>query len=585
MPTTPHGRSPHDAALPTDEQLIAWFEAGELLDQITRHFDLADYDHFRAVGHQAGALAGNQNLDLLSLIENGAVGAVEKHDFFDVQHFLNEAIPNMREPVPRMLAAVDMLVKLGGDDLAANQPNDAIREWLRRDLARAEVVIAAANADDDHAKAHLVFALEAIGEPDKVRPFLDSNDPLIRASALSALARIPDPDLQSRTASTQAIGNALGDGTNDMLCANAIEAVFAIASQEPAVETDVVVATLSLALATRGDGTLNRSAHVLWAHKAAARPKLASMLFFALLELNPQHKGTTNELSLGLKALIGAGQGEIALRFLADLLIRHRGDLSAGAFNSVWGTILSGPSDRVSAWIISWLLSGEAALGFALVNVLKHKERHQVSLAMDRSQLPTTAADLGYLARKAVGWFMLQPHLATKVIVAILGVCDAPTGQVVADLLAYPMLRNYPEMRETLEALSKEDSAKPWADAALAENERYLTALRAIPDIPELTPSVQHRHIQHLHHADQMQAAHTAAQAQSVFFNLVRHSTMLYGSRSLSYVEDFNGGPRRPMEMELGTQGVTMTLPRLDMLDPIGLQLLLLHFRGELRPR
>ena len=82
-----------------------------------------------------------------------------------------------------------------------------------------------------------------------------------------------------------------------------------------------------------------------------------------------------------------------------------------------------------------------------------------------------------------------------------------------------------------------------------------------------------------------MQAAHKAAQAQSVFFNLVRHSTMLYGIRSLSYVEDFNGGPRRPMEMELGTQGVTMTLPRLDMLDPIGLQLLLVRFRGEPRPQ
>ena len=455
MPTMPHGRPSHDAAPPTDEQLIAWFKAGELLDRITRYFDLADYDQFLAVGHQAGALAGNQKLDLLSLIENGAVGAVERHGFFNVQHFLNEAIPNMREPVPRMLAAVDMLVKLGGNDLAANQPNGALREWLRRDLARAEVVIAAASADDDHAKAQLVFALEAVGEPGRVRPFLDWDDPLIRASALSALARMPDPDLQSRTASIQAIGTALGDGTNDMLCANAIEAVFAITSQEPAVETDVVVATLSVALATRGDGTLNRSARVLWAHKAAARPKLASMLFHALLELNPQHKGTTNELDLGLKVLINAGQGKTALRFLADLLIRHRGELNAGAFNSVWGTILSGPPDRVSAWIISWLLSDKAALGFALVDVLKHKERDQVSLAIDRPQLPTTAADLGYLARKAVGWFMLQPHLATKVIVAILGVCDAPTAQVVAGLLAYPMLRNYPEMRETLEALSK----------------------------------------------------------------------------------------------------------------------------------
>ena len=82
-----------------------------------------------------------------------------------------------------------------------------------------------------------------------------------------------------------------------------------------------------------------------------------------------------------------------------------------------------------------------------------------------------------------------------------------------------------------------------------------------------------------------MQAAHKAARAQSVFFNLVHHSTMLYGIRSLIYVEDLDGGPRRPMEMELGTHSVTMTLPRLDMLDPIGLQLMLVRFRGEARPQ
>ena len=140
-------------------------------------------------------------------------------------------------------------------------------------------------------------------------------------------------------------------------------------------------------------------------------------------------------------------------------------------------------------------------------------------------------------------------------------------------------------MREALSQLPKDDPAKPWVDAALAENERYLNALKAMPDIPELTPADQHRRIQHLHHVDQMQAAHKAARAQSVFFNLVHHSTMLYGIRSLIYVEDLDGGPRRPMEMELGTHSVTMTLPRLDMLDPIGLQLMLVRFRGEARPQ
>lgn len=585
MPSTPRGRRTRDAAPPTDEQLVAWFEAGELLDRIVRYFDLADYSQFRDVGRRAGAMAGNHKLDLLSLIEDGDVGAIGGHGFFNVQQFFNEAIPSLDVPVPRMLAAVDRLVKLGGEDLAANQPNGALREWLRKDLARAEAVIVAANADDSQAKAQLVFALEAIGDPDRVRPFLERDDPLQKASALSALARMADPDLDSRTASVVAIGQALGVGENDMLCANAVEALISVASQEPPVENDVVLAALTPALSGRGDGALNRAAHVLWAHKAASRNEIATALLRALLDLNPEHKGTTNELDLGLKAVIDAGQGDAALQFLADLLVKNQGTLRAGAFNSVWDAILSGPSERLSAWIVGWLLAGKPALGFALTEVLRPQERDEAALPVDRPGLPKTAWELGYLARKAVGWFMLQPHLATGLLVAILGVCDQQTARDVAGLLAHPILRNYPEMRETLAGLPKDDPAKPWVDAALDENERYLDALKAMPDIPELTPSDQHRRIQHLHHVDQMQAAHKEARAQSVFFNLVHHSTLLYGIRSLSYVEDLDGGPRRPMEMELGTHSVSMTLPRLDMLDPIGLQLMLLRFRGEARPQ
>jgi hypothetical protein len=585
MPSTPRGRPTRDAAPPTDEQLVAWFEAGELLDHIVRYFDLADYTQFRAIGRRAGAMAGNQKLDLLSLIENGDVGAVGGHGFFNVQQFFNEAIPSLDIPVPRMLAAVDTLVRLGGGDLAANQPNAALREWLRKDLARAEAVIVAADADDNQAKAQLVFALEAIGDPDRVRRFLEREDPLLKASALSALARMADPDLESRTASVVAIGNALGTGENDMLCANGVEALMSVASPEPAVPNEVVLAALMPALSGRGDSTLNRTAHVLWAHKAAQRPDIATVLLQALLELNPEHKGTTNELDLGLKAVIDAGQDAAALQFLADLLVKNQGTLKAAAFNSVWDAILSGRSENLSAWIVDWLLAGKPALGFALTEVLRRQERDEVTLEVDRPGLPATAPELGYLARKAVGWFMMQPRLATGLLVAILGVCDQATARNVAGLLAHPILRNYPEMREALSQLPKDDPAKPWVDAALAENERYLNALKAMPDIPELTPADQHRRIQHLHHVDQMQAAHKAARAQSVFFNLVHHSTMLYGIRSLIYVEDLDGGPRRPMEMELGTHSVTMTLPRLDMLDPIGLQLMLVRFRGEARPQ
>ena len=571
---------------PTDEQLLACFQAGELLDEVDTYFGLTELEQMREVHRRCGVLAAAGKMDLLSLVESGEVAAREHRDFFTLQHFFVDAIPHLNEPLLRMLSAVDTLVKLGGEDLAATRPNAALRDWLRKDPARAEAIIAETQAGDATARAHLTFALEVLADPARARTFLESEEPLLRASGITALSRMPDLDPASRSVSVIGIGQALGDGADDMLCANAVEAVLALASQEGgAVETETILPALRRALEARGDGTLNRAAHALWAYQAARRPEVAAILFAALLDLNAAHKGTLDELDLGLKTALDSGRGAEALPFVAALLIKNRGRLKARQFDSLWNAMVTGPEPRLSTWIVTWLISGEAALGAALTEILSNLERDERSLAIGRAELPTSSDELGYLARKAVGWFMLQPHLATSLLVAILGVCDEQTARPVAGLLVTPVLRNYPEMRESLSQTPAEDPARPWIEAAIQEHDRYLDALKAMPEIPELRPSDHNRRIHHLHQADTMRSAHKAAQAQSVFLNLVHHSTLLYGVRSLTYVEDLGGGARRPMEMELGSHEFSMMLPRLEMLDPIGLQLMFLRLRGEARPK
>jgi len=317
MPPTPRGRPPRDTAPPTDEQLIAWFDSGELLDRIGRHFDLADSELFRAAARQAGALTTAGRIDLLSLIESGAVAAVERHAFFTVVQFYVQAIPTLDEPVFRMLAAVDTLVKLGGADGAANWPNDALVEWLRSDPSRADAIISGAGAGDAVVDAHLTFALQVVGDPARARGFIASVEPMLKASAFTALSRMPDADAASRATSIETIGSALAEGADERLSANGLAAILAIASQEPFADGDLVLAALAAPLAARGGGTLFGAAAALWTDKAAARPEIAPVLLEALLDLNPEHKGTTDTLDLGLKKLLDNGHNESVLQFLA----------------------------------------------------------------------------------------------------------------------------------------------------------------------------------------------------------------------------------------------------------------------------
>ncbi len=70
------------------------------------------------------------------------------------------------------------------------------------------------------------------------------------------------------------------------------------------------------------------------------------------------------------------------------------------------------------------------------------------------------------------------------------------------------------------------------------------------------------------------------AEKESIFLNLVKRSIILYGKRSITYIEG-PGGERRPVEMELKPHNISIEYPRLDVIDPFGLDYKLRVFRAE----
>ena len=69
---------------------------------------------------------------------------------------------------------------------------------------------------------------------------------------------------------------------------------------------------------------------------------------------------------------------------------------------------------------------------------------------------------------------------------------------------------------------------------------------------------------------------------QSIFASLVKLSVILYGKRSITYVEGPDG-QRSPMEMELKPHSVSFELPRMQVVDPVGLDFVLFMLRAERR--
>lgn len=567
-------------AIPTSEDLIALFEEGKLAIEMARRFSLSNPAELELIEARCAELHNTGIIDLLRLIECGAFQGLSGADFFIATDFFCRILPELDARPTQMMVCVDALVIHGGEDMVATKPNAAFRTWCKKDLRRAREIIDAAQADDDLAIRHLTFALEAIhGITDARQIALLYNDSR-RLSAITALGRMKDDDPESRLKTFITFNNLLETGADDNQRANMLGATAAILAHDPHTHLPVVESLIIRLVEDPSEFTLHQSAHILWVYCKAMQQEIIAALLKALTEVNPSNKGTLRELDYGLQSLMELGYDDEAIGYVTQLLSRQDNDLELEEFKSFTNTLISGPSERLGRVVVQWLLKDTPSLCKGISKAIRGLD------AMDGPPLHIRAEDLSmlpsaqvFICRKAIGWFFLRPTTAASVIVSVLRICDPETAQEVQKLLS-GILLNYGGLRDYLEGLAPDDTAMGHVVQVLTDNRNYLEALRSIPLITELQPSEHHRRIEQLRMSDQMRDAQKQAQSQSVLLSMVKRSVLLYGNRSISFIKDV-GGKLRPMEMDLEPFGISFEMPRMEVIDPVGLTITISIFRSE----
>jgi hypothetical protein len=205
---------------------------------------------------------------------------------------------------------------------------------------------------------------------------------------------------------------------------------------------------------------------------------------------------------------------------------------------------------------------------------------------IDFTRFELAEVEFTYLARKVIGFFFFKPMIMASFLTSLLR-C-APEGPVAGleELLFDPILINYSGVaRKYVEAVAADtsDPAAPAAQRAIDRLTTYLGGLRSAGRIAELRPSERERQLEWQRQSDELARVYVAAQKESVFLPLMRRSVLLHGDRSISYVQDPDGAPRR-IESNLGSIGTSFEMPRMEVVDPVGLQIMLTYFRAERPP-
>jgi hypothetical protein len=566
------------SVVPGEKEITDSYVSGRLVSDIFDRFGYVDEPAFNSILSLCVKLHNVGAIDLLSLTKTSEFERIDGSRFFLGQHFFCEAIPRLNDSTREMMHCVRALVEKGGTDLAANQPNAAFAEWCKADLVRAQEVLHAAREDDPLANEFLTFALTAGNMVEEAKDFVARYVGVRRLSGIAALGRMIYADPGTGRGDLSTLLCALDGKPDDPLFANILASALDIAEKTDQIACDEALSIIKRVCAAPGPHTHLSCARVLWLHHKSLTEEVVVLLLQALNSVDPTHKGTIQALDQGLRRLLDTSYDDHGIAFVEKLLSSNN-TLALSDFPDFSRRLIEGPAERFHRVFVAWMLSGKRVLCEGMSDFFRRGDRDDVPLSLPLQGLSPVKQI--FLCRKAIGYLFLQPVTAASILVSVLRACNDAVADQVSSLLFDPLLLSYGGATTNyLGGIGTNDPAHAHVHVALKQRERYLEALKSAGTIKELHPSERERQLEHLRFHDQMRTAHKEAEKKSVFLNLVTRSVILYGKRSTIYVE----GPddtRKPVDMELKEYSVAFELPRMEIVDPNGLDYMLRVFRAE----
>jgi hypothetical protein len=563
----------------TDVEIIARCQSGALLDDIDR-FGGDDSDPASLV-NRCVALHNSGQIDLLALTHTAQFVSLSASAFFIRQQFFCGAIPRLQTPAPPLMQAVQALVAKGGADLAAYFPNDAFCDWCAADPTRARAIVTAAESGDAQAIAFVTFAFTALSDAALARSFIGKYSDERRVSALFALGRIKPSDAKDAEESIGVLMPFVDSVHDEAVRCNALMPLLDICEQFPALAPAYLPNAIAAAAITPTPGLLFNLAQALWLHVKLFDRTSIERALGALKATDPALMGLVRSLDNALNSLLKTPNGDLALNFVTNILAEDP-NFDLKQFESVKHSLSGDDRDRLFKLVVRWLISGNSNLGEAAAQILTAGER-AVPFDTSTADLGLTGADQVFLGYKTLGWLFTNEVIAASILVACLRSCDLEAATTIGQLLFDPLLVNYGgKARDYLKTIKKGDPAYGSVKAALKAAGTYVRGLDIDPQIKELRPSEYQHSVERRRTHDMMQKARKDAEKQSVFLSLVHRSTLLYGRRSITYVQE-PGKKSRPVSIDMHSFSHSFELPRCEVLDPVGLSIMLLTFRSMKR--
>jgi len=570
--------------------LLKAFEKGDFL-KVVYEKTSAERENRQNLSDELIMLHNEGLIDVVAgfkILQNSSESGI---DFFLTRHVFEKSLPELNASVLPVMECVLHLVNEAGQDLAAGalfspyiefcamnslRPKEALSLILKNSTQLADLltptIIAGTKVNIEH------YLNEAI------RCTYDESIE-IRKRSIFSLGRIEySEDLILISKALACLESAVIKETDDQLLGNLIKSAFSLYKQDKS-QTDRIIILIESALSLGNEYSLHAGAEIFGLDFNEIPVVLLDILLISLLRVKPENQGTINDIKYGLTKLLDCKNSSKGIEFLEKLLIANNNKLSLEGFKHLPHDLLRNKNNILDRLMTRWSMSGEKALCTAIHDVVSLGHNKDILLSVVPSEFDTTSPIQSiFIARKAIGFLFFNPVTAASIIISLIELSndDEVIGQL-SELLFNPLLINYPgKVNEYLKEQLKHENSKVKlaAGTAITAFDDYFKALDSIGNIRELHPSQIQRDAHYRRFSRQLSESMKEGEKESFFSSLFTKTVLLYGNKSIHYIHSVDDQNNR-MEIPLQRHSTEMEFPRLENIDPLGLDYMLRTFRSE----
>lgn len=558
-------------------QLMTWLAADELGEE----------ERLRAIDCLVG-LHQTKQIDVFRYLDRPSEAEEWMRNFSSWISVYKVLIPRLDDPADKVISAITLL----SSGYWGHFLSEAFLGWCKNDRSRIDEVLAL-EVGTQYPEFFFAAALIAGLQID---PQFYIDEAILYASGqrgsrmpgIRAIAMMSVQDDMAIRAGVEALSIILSDDevvVSDR--ADALSAALDVAQRFPGMVDGLVSSMVTAANNSKEAALLHACCHFLTRAGRDLHLPLLPSLLLSLQNLDIDASENNRTVDLALYVLLTNGRRVEAIDCLEVLLRKSAISNPLEALQSTVHHLVSAETPFLFQVVCRWLLDGDRKLCASVRHFVLASHNQKFTFSFDPGNKGWPETRTLYLARKAIGWLMPHATAPVSFLVCIMEAADEDARRGLCDLIFDPILVNYPvAARSYLESVigSLSPGAEASVRALLERHSAYRDAVDAVGFVPELQPTDRQRQIEAQRQAEKWGEAHRAARDSSPLLSMVNHQTILYGVKTVSYVEDLDGTIRR-LENRLHTVSYTADNAMGWIYDPFGLDFTLRMFRAERSPK